>query len=78
MSYRRCEGLTTQRQDKLGNRGRQDSYQTAGKAKVKAGGIVGVTYGGSIMGCLNAVEMEVDSLVIDAGGIVGSLEGNSM
>jgi hypothetical protein len=51
--------------------------QTAGKAKVKAGGIVGVTYGGSIMGCLNAVEMEIDSLVIDAGGIVGSLEGNS-
>jgi hypothetical protein len=49
----------------------------AGKAKIKAGGIIVVMYGGTIRGSLNAVDMTLSSLLIDAGGIAGTLEGNS-
>ncbi|MDD3947731.1 MAG: hypothetical protein PHI19_07835, partial [Clostridia bacterium] len=52
--------------------------QTAGKAKVKAGGIVGIAYGGSIIGCLNAVDMQINSLLADVGGIAGTLQGNTV
>jgi len=51
--------------------------ETAGKAKIKAGGIIGVMYGGTIRGSLNAVDMTLSSLLIDAGGIAGTLEGNA-
>lgn len=50
----------------------------AGKAKIKAGGIVGVMYGGTIRGSLNAVDMTLRSLLVDAGGIAGTLEGNAI
>lgn len=50
--------------------------ETMGKGRVKAGGIVGSATGGSILGSISYVSLNVKSIMADIGGVVGSVEGD--